>query len=48
VVTLDAAHVLAARKTAMHPQKNAEGHRSLIGDAVGRGRDRSVIVCAFC
>jgi len=48
VVTLDAAHVLAARKTAMQPQKNAEGHRSLIGDAVGRGTDRSVIFCAFC
>ena len=47
VVKLYAAQVLAARKTAMHPQKNAEGHRSLIGDAVGCGTDLSVIFGAF-
>ena len=47
VVTLDAAHILAARKTALHPQKNADGHRSLICDAIGSGTDPSVIFCAF-
>ena len=47
MVTLYAPHVLAARKTAMHPQKIAEGHRSLICDAAGCGTDRSVIFCAF-
>ena len=33
--------------TARHLQKNAEGHRSLICDALGSGTDLSVIFCAF-
>ena len=39
--------VFDSRKTAMHPQKNVEGHRSLICDALGSGTDLSVIFCAF-
>ena len=47
VVALYAAHVLAARKTPRHPQKNAEVHRRLVRDTAGRGTERSVIFCVF-
>jgi len=35
-------------KTAMHPQINAEGHRSYGCGAVWQGFTLSVIFCAFC
>jgi hypothetical protein len=38
---------LAALKTAIHPQKNAEGHRSSFRGAMRRVRDRSVLFCEF-